>query len=135
MLHRIEDGDQGRARHDGVGQVQRIGICGAQRLQQAHHVIAEHPEQTGGHRRQIGGQLELGRRDQGAQGFQRGPVFRREDVGQNVGAARDLGLAVPAAPDHVRRQGDEGVAAVDGAALDRLEQAGVTPPVPDLQEG
>ena len=43
--------------------------------------------------------LDLSRRraeplGQGAQGFQRGPVFGREDVGQNGGAARDLGEEV-----------------------------------------
>jgi len=66
VLHRIEDGDQRRTRHDGVGQVQRVRVGRAQRLQQAHHVIAEHAEQTGGHGGQVSGQLELRRRDQGA---------------------------------------------------------------------
>ncbi|MNN64503.1 hypothetical protein D3C81_1799450 [compost metagenome] len=135
MLHRIEDGDQRRPRHDGVGQVQRIGIGRAQRLQQTHHVVAEDAEKAGGHGRQVVGQVELGGGDQGAQGVQRGPVFGGEAVGEDGLAPRHLGLAVAAAPDDVGGQGDDRIAAVDCAAFDRLQQAGVGTPVSDLEEG
>jgi hypothetical protein len=70
VLHRIEDGDDGRTGQDGVGQVQRIGIGLAQRLQQADHVIAEDAEQPCGHGRQARRQVEARGRHQGAQGTQ-----------------------------------------------------------------
>ncbi|MNQ83945.1 hypothetical protein D3C85_990510 [compost metagenome] len=135
VLHGIEDGDQRRPRHDGVGQVQRVGVRRAQWLQQPHHVVAEDAEQARGHGRQVVGQVEPGGRDQGAQGVQRGSVFGGEAVGEDGLAARHFRLAVTAAPDDVGGQGDDRIAAVDRAAFDRLQQAGVGPSVTDLEEG
>ena len=50
-------------------------------------------------------------------------------------AARQLGLFPPAAPDHVRVERQYRIAALDRAALDRLQQAGVGAFAAELQEG
>ena len=131
----VEDGDEGRAGQDGVRQVKGIGIGCAQGLQQPDHVIAEYPEQAGGHGREACGQFEPRGRHQGAQGGQGIRKLRLEPFRGNVRAARHLRHAAAAAPDQVRLAGDDGIAAVDGTALDRFQQEGMDTAVPDLQEG
>ncbi len=135
MLDRVEDGHQRRAGQNSIGKVQRIGVCGAKRLQQTNHVVTEHPEQTRSHRRQIGGQVELAGRDQGAQRVQSRKGFGGKGVGEDVIAARDVCLTVTAAPHSIGRQGDDGIAAIDRAAFDRLQKAGIGTPVSNLEEG
>ena len=121
----IEDGDQGRTGEHGVRQIQRIRIGLAQRLEQAHHVIAEDAEQTGGHGRQVLRQVELRRGDQGAQGLKRGQGLGDETPLDHRRATRQFRRVRPATPDHVRVQRQDRIAALHGAAFDGFQQTGV----------
>ncbi len=135
MADGVEDGDQRGAGQHGIRQVQRVGIGLTQRLQQADHVIAERPEQAGGHGRQVLRQVKAAGRHQTPQ--RRQGIIRLIDkpVGRDVRATRQRCLAVPTAPDDVGIEGQDRIAALDGAPLDRLEQEGIGAPLADLQIG
>jgi hypothetical protein len=96
VAHGIEDGNQRRTGQDGVGQVQRIRIGRAQRLEQTDHVIAEDPEQAGGHRRQLAVVADRSNFEAAIKARSDWSGRRRasgdEPVGAIVGAARQLGL-------------------------------------------
>ncbi len=147
-LHRARRGDQHDLLADGiehrhdrgpghhrVRQAQRVGVHVRQGLDQAHHVVADRPEQAGGHGRQAVGQLDPRAGHQVAQGIQRAARLRLEHAGGAVLALADLGLVAAAAPHQVRLHRHDRIAAAPGAAFDRLEQEGEGPAVADLQIG
>ena len=135
VADRIEDGDQRGTGQHCVRQIERVRVGRAQRLQQPHHVIAEDAEQTRGHGRQVVGQVKPRGGDQGAERLEGRHGLRRELSGRHACAARQLGLLPPAAPDHVRVERQDRIAALDRAAFDRLQQAGIGPVAAELQEG
>ena len=57
VLHAVEDGGDGGAQQDGVGQAQRVGRRIGQILDLPHHVIAQIAEQARRHGRQAGRQV------------------------------------------------------------------------------
>ena len=117
----VEDADQGRPHHDRVGQADRIGVLVRQPLHVADHVVAQEAEQAGRHRRQAGRQLHLAFADQRcAASRAAGRRAARRRAASDAGAAVDLGLALGAAPDHVRLEADDRIAAAHRAALDRF---------------
>src|SRR6185437_9801769 len=121
--------------HDSVGQADRIGVLVRQQLHVADHVVAQEAEHAGRHRRQSRGQLHLAFADQRAQRVQRPALDRLEGMRIDAGAAVDLGLVPGAAPDHVRLEADDRVAAAHRTALDRFQQEGVGPAVGQLEIG
>src|SRR6185437_1032484 len=121
--------------HDSVGQADRIGVLVRQPLHVADHVVAQEAEHAGRHRRQSRGQLHLAFADQRAQRVQRPALDRLEGMRIDAGVAIDLGLVPGAAPDHVRLEADDRVAAAHRAALYRFQQEGVGPAVGQLEIG
>ena len=132
---RVEDDDDGRADHDGVGEAERVRVDVGQRLHLAHHVVAEIAEDAGRHGRQLMGQMDVRFRDDATQRLERRLGHRLEAVAVGGGIAVDLGLAAGGAEDQVRLDADDRIAAAHGAALDRFEQEAVGAPRRQLEHG
>ena len=135
VLDRVEHDDQRRAHHHRVGNPDRIGLAGRQVLHLPHHVVTEIAEHAGRHRRQRVGKFDAALGDQRAQRIERRRAARLERLGVSARAAIDRGLAVMRAPDEVRLEADDRIAAAHRAALDRLEQEAHGFATAELQEG
>ena len=135
VLDPVEDADHRGPEEEAVGHAQHVLVLVRQALHQAHRVVAHVADQTGGHGRQARRQGDGGLGDQGAQGLERRSLEGLEGLDVEERPAVDLGGGPAAAPDQVRLEADEGVAPDGGPALDRLEEAGIAPPVAQLEEG
>ena len=135
ILHRVEHDDDGRAHQHRVGNADRIGIGRRQFLHQPHHVVAEIAEHAGRHRRQAVGQVDAAFRDQRAQRLERRLGAGREGVGLGARAAVDLGLRAVGAPDQIRLEPDDRIAAAHRAAFHRLQQKAHRLAAAELEEG
>jgi len=133
----IEHGDYRRAHEHAVGNVEHVGIVVGDALDKAYRVVGHVADQSRGHWRHLGRQVDPGFGDHRAQRVEGagalGNGARLERVGIEPGLAVDLGAVAEAAPDQVRFQADERVSAAYGAALDRLEEEAVGPAIGELE--
>ena len=132
--HAVEDGGDGGSQQDRVGQAQGIRRRVGQVLHLPRHVIAQIAEQSRRHRRQALRYFQPGLVGQRAQALQRLGGLGHEHIAAE-GIAIDFSHAVPAAPDQVRLQPDDGIAAAGLAALDAFQQEGIVLAIAELQEG
>ena len=118
----VEDRHDRRPDHDRVGQVQRVGIGAGRAARPAGPCRSRarrtgpRPSAAGPSGRSIREAATRARRESSAP-----PGSGVKRVGGDGVALGDLGLVAAAAPDQVRLQRDDRIAAAPGAALDRLE--------------
>ena len=122
VAHAVKHHHDRRADHHRLGHADRIGLGGRQTLHVAHHVIAEVAENAGRHRRQAGGKVDFGLRQQRAQRLERLAGAGGEGVPIGQRAAIDLRLPARRAPHHVRVEPDHRIASALGASFHRFEQ-------------
>ena len=130
----VEQRHHGRAQEHRVGQVEAVRVIVGQALDQPDHVVGHVAEQAGTHQRQALGQLDPALRDQLPQAVQCRLGAGLESVAVEPCPPVDLGPVAAAAPDQVRLDAQDGVAAADGAAGDALEQEAVGPALGELEQ-
>ena len=133
-LDAVDDQHHRRAEHQRVGQAERVGVDVRQPLDQPHHVVAEVAEEAGGHRRQLGRQVDPALGDQRARGS---PAGRRRPRAPGVGVEARRTVeprgGAAALPDQVGLHPHDRVAAAHLAAGDALEQEAVLARLGQLQ--
>ncbi len=135
ILHRVENHDDRRTDQHGIGNANRVGVRRCQFLHTAHNVVAEIAKYAGRHWRQTIWQLDPALRYQRAQSLQWRLGASDECIGVGAGRAIDLGLRAVRAPDQIRLDPDDRIAATHGTALHRLEQEAHCFAAAKLQKG